>query len=213
MKTLIGHLIENNLDEIISKSLFNCHVKGMHSIMLLESPGKTIRLYVAEPDNELWANHPDNIKNGGTLSLAFHPHHCNLTIETVVGSLYNWEVVEVANGVSDLILDKFIYQSQIIDGDIFFKRANPDKVGIKTTNITWLPKGTSLPMKANAIHTVYCSRSEYTAWLVYEGLEDKNYVSNAYSNTDLTKESFEGLYQKPEDYYQIERLMKKIGLL
>lgn len=53
MNSLIKHLWENNRKEIISKSIKNCHVKGLHSIMLLQSKNKTIRMYISDYNSEL----------------------------------------------------------------------------------------------------------------------------------------------------------------
>lgn len=79
MKELIKHLVNNHLDTIVEKSFLNCHVMGLHSIMLLESPEKTIRLFVSDGNSKLRKNTEENILKGKQ-TLAFHPHHCNITL-------------------------------------------------------------------------------------------------------------------------------------
>lgn len=39
-------------------------------------------------------------------------------------------------------------------------------------------------------------KNQQAAWIIYEFGEDKEYDSTCYSNADLTKFSFDGLYQK-----------------
>ena len=109
MKTLIKHLLENNLEEILSKSLLHCHCLGVHSIILLNSTAKTIRLYVAEKGNELYRNQPSRVSSGLPMAVSFHPHHCNLTIHVVKGILLNWIVKESEIGFE---IDKYLYQNQ-----------------------------------------------------------------------------------------------------
>lgn len=205
MKALVKHLIENNIDEIVSKSLLNCHVRGVHSIMLLECPEKTIRLYISMPDSEMYKNQPCNIKNG--LSVAFHPHHCNLTIECIKGFIWNTLVKEVDIGYS---VTKYIYKSKIKEGNMAFLK-------LKDTNVyfdkcTLLGAGNSISMLANEIHTVGCLKDAICAWFVYEWKEDKDYKPYCYTNVDPNKQVSEDLYIKPTKRQVIE-LLKKVDLL
>lgn len=192
MKHLIQHLLDNNIEEILNRSLLDCHVKGLHSIMLLECPEKTIRLYVATKEHELYKNLPENAANG--LSIAFHPHHCNLTLHVVKGEILNW-VAEVGEGKRGKALSKWKYQSAIKEGETRFKHIGYEK--IDTVDYQWLKTGECSMMKANEIHTVGVGKGEVAAWLVYEGLENREYNPYCWSNTALDKEDFKGLYNKP----------------
>src|SRR6478752_10393471 len=98
MKHLISHLIKNYLEEIVNKSLLHCHCKGLHSIMLLESPGKTIRLFISTPQSEMYKNLPETFNyekatgeslfHSKKMSIAFHPHHCNVTLHVINGCIF-----------------------------------------------------------------------------------------------------------------------------
>ena len=63
MKHLIKHLIDNHMENIISRSLKNCHCTGLHSIMLSESPEKTIRLFISDEKSEMYKNYPAALEN------------------------------------------------------------------------------------------------------------------------------------------------------
>lgn len=207
MKNLIKHLIENNIDEIVSKSIYNCHVKGLHSIMLLECPEKTIRLYVCSPSSDMAKNYPERINEG--MSLAFHPHHCNLTLHCVKGNFLNWEVEE-RQDYDSLCLDKYVYHSHIKEGEMSFEFIS--KGYLKTKEFRRVYEGQSVMMKANEIHSVACPIGEYTAWLVYEGKEDANYTSYCWTNSDPNTIDKSILYQKMTKE-QIKYLLTQINLI
>jgi hypothetical protein len=206
MKQLIKHLLQNNLEEILSRSLLNCHVKGLHSIMLSESPAKTIRLYVATPDHELYRNHYSEMDS--VMSLAFHAHHCNLTLHCIKGILFNWEVVEDDNG--SIELQKYIYHSKITEGDLSFEKIGTGK--LRTTCHRYVNEGEAVFMKADQIHTVACEKNKLCAWLVYEGKEDKSYKPYCWTHSNVNNIDYSQLYQKPTEK-QIMKLLKQIGLL
>lgn len=193
MKQLIKHLIENNLEEIVSKSLMNCHCVGLHSVMLLDCPGKTIRLYVSMPDSEIskprtaiFSVTPDNTP------LAFHPHHCDLTLHCLVGCLNNVNVKE--NMFSGDYVTKYLYHSKIKEGEIKFEVKGSSR--LKLYAHRQLSSGDTLYLKASDIHSVFCTPYSLTAWLVYEGQEDPNYVPYCWSNRDLNKQDYTNLYRK-----------------
>lgn len=191
MKNLVRHLANENMSEIAAKSIMNCHCIGVHSIMLVDTPGKTIRLYVAEKGNELYKNKPNS---GHQMTVAFHPHHCNITIEVAKGTLFNWVVNEKTDEIK---LDKFTYSSKIKAGEITFNKVGSS--GLHTQALHSIRKGQAVLMSARSIHTVYCSSNEVTAWFVYEGKEDPEYKPYAWSNADLSNTDFSGLYKAMSD--------------
>ncbi len=206
MKALIKHLIINNLDEIVSKSILNCHCKGLHSIMLLEAPEKTIRLFVAVRGNEMYKNfYTDN--NKVSTSIAFHPHHCNLTLHCIKGRFVNWTMKPSKDGY---LMTKYFYRSKIKDGDMAFTSIG--KEYLKTDKYSWISEGDSVQMNSNTIHTVACFENSFTAWLVYEGKEDNNYIPFCWTNSNPNTQDSEGLYTKP-NIEQIQYLLTECGLI
>lgn len=215
MKNLIKHLLVNNLEEIQKKSLLNCHCMGLHSIMLLESPGKTIRLYVADIGNELYKNYPAVIHNKGILSLGFHEHHCNITLDVIKGELLNWRIIQDEHRFDDFpgMLTRFKYQSAILNGSMEIIDTC-ERFRFVTKTIERLPYGCSTHMNAKDIHTVACVPDQVTAWLVYEGLENNEYEPFIYHNADISTPNLMHslkLYQKPT-YSQIIDLLRKAEL-
>ncbi len=173
--------------------------------MLLDSPRKTIRLYIAVEGNELANNFPGPHRTYG-MSLSFHPHHCNLTLHCIKGIFMNWEV-KLSKGSSGFEIKKYKYQSKISAGELKFKEIG--KSYLETTKFNWVNEGEAVFMKANDIHTVACSNTTTTAWLVYEGKESEQKNNYCWSNVDLNDKDDTGLYQKPtaEDIYKLLELL------
>lgn len=202
MQHLIEHLIANNFEEILDRSLLNCHVHGLHSIMLLESPGKTIRLYITDSDHQM----------SQLGDLAYHPHHCNLTLHCILGTMQNVIIEPIKfrdSRVSHIVLDRFEYQSKIKEDVGGFKLKGWNEFHEPVIN--YMMEGSVEFMKAEDIHTVIVPEGEVAAWFVYEGMEDKEYQPNAWSNKDLSQYSTEGLYLKPTRQ-DLKRLFLKIGI-
>lgn len=195
MEQLIKHLINNNLDEIVEKSILDCHSKGLHSIMLLDSPGKTIRLYISTPDSDMYRNLPENIgfKN---ISLGFHAHHCNLTLYCVKGSFTNWQVEKSSDPNSSLLLDKYLYSSKITNDELKFTLEAKSQF-LNTESIRTVKEGGCISLKASDIHTVGCRGGDYNAWLVFEGKEDPDYKPFLWTDNDPNRKDHTGLYNKP----------------
>lgn len=203
IKSLVEHLWKQQSELITNRSILNCHCKGVHSIMLIEKPEHTIRLFVADTDHELW----NNYEIGSQMTVAYHPHHCDITIEVVKGELLNKVIDESDGGV---FLTKFLYRSKIKEDEIKFEEIS--KTYVTDVSIKNIAAGESIFLPANAIHTVACEKGKLTAWFVYEGKEDSNYVPYCYSLADLNKSDFSSLYQTPMKH-QIEHLLKKTGLI
>lgn len=205
MKNLVRHLLENNLDEIVSRSLLNCHCEGVHSIMLSECPGKTIRLYVATEDHELWKNIGGVL--GDTLSIGYHPHHCNITLEGVFGTVFNLLADEDPNGIR---INKFFFDSKIKGGSGGFVY---NQMAYLQQGITAkISKGDSIYLHANTIHTVAVIKGDPAAWFVYEGKENPDYIPYTYSKQNLEVQSTFGLYRKATKN-DVMYLLGKVGLI
>lgn len=213
MEDLIQHLWLNNREEIVSNSIKNCHVGGLDSIMLLKSPGKSIRLYVAKEGSELH-NEFFILSN---LPLAFHPHHCNLTIKVIKGELTNIEIAEHAREKS-ILFNKYEFSSEISGNGLGFKQAGQTYFSGIRTNI--MREGDVEFMRANQIHTVFIDKHRQeegdadVAWLVFEGMEDKDYKSVCYSKAKdlhLLKKQ-EWMYNKMEDE-EVESILENLNLI
>lgn len=231
MKQLVKHLVDNHIEEITQKSFLNCHTKGLHSIMLLDVPEKRIRLFISEPNSEMSKNTVENFVDGVPLSIAFHSHHCDITIRSIFGVIKNWKVCEISSEeqtgdnhlvrpkhvdskislIDDIEVFKYAYKSAILDGEMKFEKQCSAK--LRTVSVVSLYPGISIPMKANEIHTVSTDKNRICAWFVYEGKENSNYEKVCFSNSDPNISEFKNeLYKKPttED---VLGLLKMVHLL
>lgn len=212
MKNLVKHLWRHNTENIVKRSFLNCHAKDLHSIMLLEPPGHMIRLFIAMPGNELYKNENPL---GKDQVIAFHPHHCDLTLHCVKGSFKNWIIREAfPDDYNDHCFDigKYKFNSLILEGKEQGGFTFIDKVKVKTVSDVIYRAGESVHMKAWEVHTVNVSHTQVTAWFVYEGEENKGYLPNAYSMADLVRQDMSELYQRPT-YRDVERFLKAADLL
>lgn len=207
MNALVNHLIKTNWDEIKSKSLLHCHARNVHSIMLLCSPGKTIRLFFAEPNHDLYKNLPINFSKG--VSVGFHAHHCEITLYPVLGRICNWKIsLTKPASCTELFLFGYRYKSAIGGGTPSFQW-NKKMYWFNSYPVQWIEKHPHY-MTAKEIHTVGVAQGEPAAWLVFEGREDKDYCPITYANSDLDKFDWSGLYKKPSER-RLRSILKRCG--
>lgn len=218
MTNLIKHYLLHNLEEVLAKSLMNCHCIGLHSIMLSDVPGRRIRLFIADDNHEMWKNHFTG--DDDTMSIGFHAHHCDLTLDVIYGEIINWVITEVSPEEAKRpehcrwfdpgILSIYRYKSAISTGEM----------SIEDTDLASIFEGKSYKqisypgaafMKANEIHTVYVEADKVAAWMVYEGKEDPDYLPYIYSISKPEVLPSGYLYYQPMSYSMLINLLRKIG--
>lgn len=205
------------LDLIASKSLRDCHVKGLDSVMLDDTPGKRVRAYITRSDHEMWKNNCGlsiSRAKDHAMSLAFHPHHCHLTLTPIFGR--TWNIILKAEKPTGGLrldqyprrLDEFKYVSQITEGKGGFAGTGMKK----TFYVDWEWYLTeSSYMDAKEIHTIYVPKAETSAWFVHERAEDPSYAGLNYSNTDLELWSASELY-KPMTVEYLKFLLDRMKI-
>jgi hypothetical protein len=178
-------------------SFMNCHVIGLHSIVLRERP--MVRMFVTTPDHGLWRK-----VDGIPSTIAFHSHRSDLVLETVAGEFFNWLVS--ANVAHFLItsLGRFKWDSAINGGTGTFARLDGSTDFYVSSRR--LEPGKSVAMGAAEIHTVEVEATKRAAWLVYEGEEDPAYEAISYSAVDLTAFAPQGLYRPMTTAESVELL-------
>ena len=212
MKNLIPHYLLTNEEEVLKNSYMNCHVKGLHSIMLSKTPEKTIRLYIAVPGNGMidTAPMPD-------MPLAFHPHSYDITLDVIKGAMTNWVVKECdeldMKDISSLDnlpmkFDKWHYRSRLRDGKQSFIKY-PKIAIMKTVEKMTFLAGEAVHMGAKVIHSVSVPQDRFTAWMVYESKVDDTYENVCYSNANLNDVNTEGMYL-PMTMRKIKELIDQV---
>jgi len=206
---LIKHFWVNNRDVVVKHSVRNCHVRGVDSIMLLNAPGMRIRLFVARPEHELGHNMPYQ-QTHKPLSVGYHPHHCDITLQVVRGwimnrlfkpLLFNQAVPKVT------VLSSFVYHSKLLGQKPGFQGT---VFGVTHSDYdTIVNVGESLELDARDCHTIGAKVGSTPAWLVYEGEEAANYQPICYSDDDLTKFNFDDMYT-PMSEWDIHEILRPL---
>lgn len=200
------------LDTIAGKSLMDCHVKGLDSVMLDDTPGKRIRAYITRTDHEMWKNNCGvNISRAKdhAMSLAFHPHHCHLTLTPIFGDTWNTLLTPVHDHVKNIRrLHEYKYVSQITEGAGGFRGTGI----LRKFHVKWdSPLRESTYMDAKEIHTIFSQKDCTSAWFVHEHAEDPEYAGLNYSNFDLESWSAAELY-KPMGVEYLQFLLDRMKI-
>lgn len=193
MKNIFNHFLRTNKELILQKSLRNCHVQGLHSIVFSEYDSKLTRLFLATREHTLWQNLPE--MRDQPLTVAFHPHHCDNVFVGIAGTFINRLIYKSSSDdVASIVLDKYLYHSQIRDGKSGFELLEKRLIftEYETRRIT---KHNKFLLRANDIHTVGVEAGTFAAWLIDEDKENPKYQPVCYSNADPNLTLGNNLYQ------------------
>lgn len=141
------------------------------------------RIFIATPKHTLWRNQP-----GEEFSVGFHAHHCDLKIECLHGSMRN-----VSPGVrAGRGFKEWRWESPI-RGESGRFTATGREFDVHSLGML-MRAGDEVRLRAQDLHTIFCPKARYAAWLVSEGREDPNYQPRCLTNADLQNWSPEGMY-------------------
>lgn len=170
----------------------NCHVKGLHSLVL--RPGapdgttRMLRMYIAEP----------GIILGHRLlepTIAYHCHQYDIQIQCLSGVLVN-HVLKFCEGEDwGVTIRGWTFSSQLhgANGPMFVESAELRR--IKSCMSTRMEQGDVYTGLSSEYHTVSIPReNDFTSWLVEETPATGGYDPTAYSNADLSGLNADGLY-------------------
>jgi hypothetical protein len=204
---IVQHFLSKNFDLILKKSLINCHVHGVDSILFDDTPEARVRMFVAQTHHELWRN---DFFGKLPMTTAFHTHHCDVVLEAVTGYTFSNILVSRKESKSDeqcfvRKFNAFEYQSQISAGACrFISKGISPLVFVKQQEIA-----TSIALKASDLHSIFVEQGKFTAWVVYEGKEDKRYDPTCFTNANLSDFDASNLY-KPMNKGYLERLLDDV---
>lgn len=185
-------------EQIIDKSFRNCHAPGVDSLVLGEGDsGELVRVFWARKGHSLGVRHPLSQE----LQIAFHGHHCDIEIHMLHGCMIN-SVASRTFGDGIGHIKAWQFQSKIArpdNGAGFIRQPEHDMLDGFVNTILTADKSCQAHytyMHADDRHTVFVPDEE-AFWLIREhpteyGRETPKVV---YSNNDLSKFSFNGLYQ------------------
>lgn len=171
------------------KSLLHCHLKNLHSIILGHTKdGNVVRLFIADEGHTLNRNTSTDIFYHQQ-KLTIHDHKSDITIYPVTGEVWNISVTKTINQYSTYF-NAYEYQSSITTGKgAFIRQEHGREMGIKSRRIK---KPLFIPH--NELHTV-CVTSATASWIVCEGPDVAKGKQIAWSSSELSSWTDEGLYE------------------
>jgi len=207
MKELLRHLFQTDPSGLQERTLLDCHVQGVHSVVLYDTPGARLRLFYATKNHGLYFHFPD-FKD---LPVGFHAHHCDVSLYVLNGILSNFTVsFELPATGPCFNFNRYKYTSSITN-----QKGSMEYVSKALTTIPkqqQLNSGMTVYMNAKTIHTVRVE-SNFCIWAVMEGAEDSNYDNFLLTTRTLDENSTKGLYNKPTMEQFNEMILEMLNLL
>lgn len=153
-------LLQQATDADLMLSRFDCHVRGLHSIVLKNDNGQLTRAFFTTYNHFMHENHLNR-----SLALGIHDHLYDITLEGVSGQFCN-HVFERGMQVGATLVNRFSSTPELK------KFWSVDGVKLKT--FQWLQAGDVVWMDHKELHTVFVEEHEMACWLVYEGKRCKD---------------------------------------
>ncbi|WQZ00932.1 cysteine dioxygenase type I [Stenotrophomonas phage StenR_269] len=181
----------------------NCHIPGLHSIMLHDQEGNRVRLYVTQnidthanyvrtnqsmidEDSDFDDEQELELERASThrnMNLGFHGHRTEVRLHALTGILHNITAqVEQLDDTNEFrgYLRCYNYVSPIVDpanSGIFIQDG---RYRVVDTEIKELIQDQYVILPPTTLHTVHCDNN--TSWLVYErGASSEEEVSTFFS--------------------------------
>jgi len=167
------------------KNLLNCHCVGLHSFPIsLDESGFYRRVFYADYNHDMWK----------PIEIAIHPHHVDIKITVLDGSLFN-PIYELDDNGE--VYKKFLWNSHILNGGGGFEYLGEQGLNMVSNNK--YKKGDVVIMKACEMHTVQVERGRRCVWLIEESRPTCDYFPINYSKNDLQNWNTKGLYIECSD--------------
>lgn len=180
--------------------ILNCHAKGLHSIVLeqYEDGRPKTRMFCTDENHDLWKNNP----NEDNLSIAIHPHRCDITIHHLYGPLININLFkDNFFSLDHRSYNQYRYKSCILTGEMEFTY-------LDTAKLRWgIPKAlesqSRLFLPASRLRTVNVAKGFRAAWIIEEGPLDPQYDALVYTSIKPKKDLalYQPMSKEKIDYY------------
>lgn len=181
------------------KNLLNCHCFGLHSFPIsIDENGFYRRVFYADVNHELWK----------PIQIAIHPHHVDIKITVLEGSLFN-QIYKIDK--SGDVFKKYQWDSHILNGKGGFKLFGYESLE-EVSTIAYRP-GDSVEMKACELHTVQVKRGKVCAWLIEETKPTCDYFPINYSLQDLENWKPDGLYLETTEEVKYRYIGKYLQII
>lgn len=187
LKAYLQHQLERADRGEITNGIMHCHCRGVASIVFNDEPGNRVRMFYAFPEHELWKN----IIMDQDMTVALHPHHCDIKLSHIFGDVFN-AVVEVEEHWRGKY-HECLYDSKINGGKGGLERTGK-MFRFKSNVHCNLRQERQQSMTAPQLHTIGTWKSRPAAWLVIEGKEWPDYRPVCYTANPVFDST--GLYEK-----------------
>ena len=187
-------LLDKASDEDLMMSMKDCHIKGLHSIVLYcDKFDRLLRLYLTTPNHQMHNNMRDDLN----INLGVHNHRYDLQLTAVHGKAANITYRLSDSRCSNLRVDVYKYYNK--DKYVKLDRAFLKRKSLKLIDNTFMDK--------SELHTVYVRANETASWLVQEGFEVEDhtllYTSAEVKCTQYTRfKSAQDVREFVINYYQ-----------
>jgi len=178
------------------KNLLHCHSKNLHSFPISFLDGMYKRVFYATEEHNLWKVDP--------LEIAIHPHHVDIKITVLYGTLFNIVYAETSGGAISELFKTFKWNSHIQNGNGGFEAVG--EAELLCIRMDEIKAGQSVTMKACELHTVFVEQGKKCVWLIEETRPTCDYFPINYSNVDLSQWTPDGLYVEVGDDVKDEYL-------
>lgn len=163
-------LLAQATDTDLMLSRKNCHIQGLHSIVLRNDKGRLTRAFFTTPDHRMHENTLD-----GGLALGVHSHLYDITLKCISGKFCNHNYTKALEAGASL----FHGFASTPDKKVLRAGLHP----LRLTSFQWVyPNDKPIFMDSEDLHTVYVQEGERASWLVQEGPQVK-LVSQLYCLT------------------------------
>lgn len=189
MNNLVLELLSESKDSDLMMSKFNCHVKGLHSIVLKNNHGILTRCFFTEKDHTMHLN----INSKLNLPLGIHNHRYGIRLNQVSGEAVNilYKENKPLNNIS-----KFKYDSEILGG------SGASFVGFSGVEVCGVSKFTDIYMAHHELHTVFVPKGCMSSWVVMEG-DTESMKTDLFQNGSVNCSK----YKKPENPDQVREFI------
>lgn len=155
----------------------DCHVRGLHSVVLRVSPsGFLTRIYLADSNHELHHNERPNPK----MTLGIHGHRTGIRITGLVGQMDNVLYQDTPSDFQAYQIEKCTFDSKIKGGEGALQRG-PITSLWQTGVVNRITPWSRTWMNASELHTVYVRANQQAAWLIEEYEADRPHDPSCYT--------------------------------
>jgi hypothetical protein len=151
-------MLDQATDDDLLMSRFNCHVIGVHSIVLKNDSGRLTRCFLADRNHHLYGNLSFH---NMALQVGVHDHRYDLLIKGITGVAINATFGESLEGFE---CSKYKFTDG--QGSEWLGKSN-----LRLKEINPLYGGFGVFMHRAELHTMFVPKGQRASWLVKEGYQ------------------------------------------